>query len=126
MNEKKPPQVRVVFEGDMQRRFEAIKDHYGMKKNADLVRLLITLKYEDLGLGPELPRFEQINSDNDGVKIHDRELHRVVDVFFKPQGIKCGYDQTDDCVHVDFALSLPGVKELVRKRRKEGWKLPDA
>ncbi|MGF3573542.1 MAG: hypothetical protein ACQXXG_09020 [Candidatus Bathyarchaeia archaeon] len=49
MNDKnEAPQVRVVFEGEMRKRFEAVKRYYGLEKNADLVRLLVTLKYEEL------------------------------------------------------------------------------
>jgi hypothetical protein len=42
------PQVRVVFEGELRKRFEAVKRYYGIAQNADLIRMLVTLKYEDL------------------------------------------------------------------------------
>ncbi|MGD6809606.1 MAG: hypothetical protein ACQCN3_07910 [Candidatus Bathyarchaeia archaeon] len=42
------PQVRVVFQGELKKRFEAIKKYYCIENNAELVRLLVTLKYEDL------------------------------------------------------------------------------
>ena len=42
------PQVRVVFEGELKKRFEAVKRYYGIERNADLIRMLVTLKYEDL------------------------------------------------------------------------------
>ncbi len=48
---KKPPQVRVIFEGDMEKRFEVVKEFYGFQKNADLIRLLVTLKYEEIMKG---------------------------------------------------------------------------
>jgi hypothetical protein len=48
IDEKEAPQVRVVFEGEMRKRFEAVKRYYGLEKNADLVRLLVTLRYEEL------------------------------------------------------------------------------
>jgi hypothetical protein len=47
-NGESPPQVRVVFEGEMRKKFESVKRYYGLEKNADLIRLLVTLKYEDL------------------------------------------------------------------------------
>jgi len=47
----KSEQVRVVFEGEMGKRFEAVKRHYGLQKNADLIRLLVTLKYEEITKG---------------------------------------------------------------------------
>jgi len=46
--ENKAPQVRVVFDGEMKKRFLAVKRHYGLEKNADLIRLLVTLKYEEI------------------------------------------------------------------------------
>jgi len=48
MSKKEKPQVRVVFEGEMAKRFEAVKNFYGLQKNADLIRLLVTLKYEEI------------------------------------------------------------------------------
>ena len=46
--EQKAPQVRVVFEGEMAHRFNTVKEFYGFQKNADLIRLLVTLKYEEI------------------------------------------------------------------------------
>ena len=43
---KKDYNVRVLLEGDMATKFETIKKFYGLKKNADLLRLLVTLAYE--------------------------------------------------------------------------------
>lgn len=74
----------------------------------------------------EPPRFEQINIDENGTKILDRKIREVIQVYIKPQGIKCGLDQTSDCEHVNFALTLKNVRETIRKHKKEGWtKLPD-
>ncbi|MCL5876753.1 MAG: hypothetical protein M1540_02965 [Candidatus Bathyarchaeota archaeon] len=41
-------QVRVVFQGELKKRFEAVKRHYCIENNAEVVRLLVSLKYEDL------------------------------------------------------------------------------
>ena len=124
MSEDGKIQIGVTLEGPVKKRFEAIKAHYGLQKNADLVRLLITQECEELGIANSLPRFEKINSDADGVKILDRELENDVQVYIKPNGITCSHDGTDDCDHVKFALGFPEVRELIRKHRKEGWKLP--
>lgn len=72
-----------------------------------------------------LPRFEQINCDTDGCKILDRQLKRVADIHIKPTGIQCSIHHTDTCEHVEYALAQKDVRELVQKRKKEGWKLPD-
>ena len=72
-----------------------------------------------------LPRFEKINADENGVKIWDNKLRKSADVYFKPSGFRCILDESSSCEHVYFALTLPEVREIVRSKRKEGWKLPD-
>lgn len=71
------------------------------------------------------PRFEQINSDENGVKILDRELRKVIDIYFKPSGLKCSFHLSDDCEHVEFALKQRDVQDFIRMHRKDGWKLPE-
>ena len=73
----------------------------------------------------EPPRFEQINIDENGTKILDRKIREVVNVYIKPDGIKCGFHQTDNCEHVHYALTLIDVRETISKHKQEGWKLPD-
>ena len=72
-----------------------------------------------------LPRFDRINGDATGVLIYDRELKNVkgVHVSVRPSGIMCDFHQTNCCEHVKFALSLSDVQDMIRKRRKEGWKI---
>jgi len=53
------------------------------------------------------------------VQIVDRQLNRIVHVFFKPNKVFCDYDESGDCKHVDFAMELPEVKEILKKK---GWK----
>lgn len=72
-----------------------------------------------------LPRFEQINCDDKGVKILDRQISRVADIHFRPDGVWCEVDEKDSCQHIDYALSLPDVQRIIKKHIKEGWKLPD-
>ena len=73
----------------------------------------------------EEPRFKKLNADENGVKIWDNKLHKNADVYFKPDGIRCILDESRSCEHVYFALTLPEVREIVRSKRKEGWKLPE-
>lgn len=72
-----------------------------------------------------LPRLEQINCDENGVKVWDRELRKLVEISLRPQGILCNICNTDDCLHIQFALSQSNTRKQVIKRRKEGWKLPE-
>jgi hypothetical protein len=42
---------------------------------------------------------------------------------FKPEGIYCELDESESCGHIEFALTVPEIKEIIRNKRKEGWKL---
>ena len=48
-------QLGVVLEGVVKKRFEAIKRYYGLEKNADLVRVLLIDKYEELKKEGKIP-----------------------------------------------------------------------
>jgi hypothetical protein len=70
---------------------------------------------------------EHFNLDENGVKILDRGLisknsphGRIVDVHFKPNKAWCVFDESDHCKHIDYALSLPVVQEILQKH---GWKI---
>ncbi|RLC69485.1 MAG: hypothetical protein DRI26_09015 [Chloroflexi bacterium] len=70
------------------------------------------------------PRLEHFNLNENGVMVLDRELKpppgRILQVYFRPEGVWCEYCESDRCRHVEFALSLPKVQEILRKK---GWKV---
>jgi len=74
-----------------------------------------------------LPRFDRLNGDETGVLIYDHELKdiKTVHVSVRPNGVICDFHQKNNCEHVKFALGLSDVKEMIQKRRKDGWKLPN-
>ena len=111
-----------------------IKTHpeMGYKSLADFVTDSIREKCEKLGIflpKPELPILEHFNLNETGVRILDRSLAtlsangRIIDVNFKPKGIWCTYCQANSCRHIDFALKVPAIEEVVEKKRNQGWKL---
>ncbi len=113
---------------------EYIKTHpeMGYKSLADFVTDAIREKCEQLGIflpQPELPVLEHFNLNDTGVRILDRSLAtkstsgRIIDVNFKPEGIWCTHCQADNCRHIDFALTVPAIEEVVEKKRKQGWKI---
>jgi len=117
--------VKTEF-ADAIEQFVKTNPHYGYRSIAQFMEDAARKRLEELkALENQLPRFERINSNEEGVKILDRQLHYVVDVFIKPTGIRCAIDETDDCAHVNFVLSLPELQQIIRKKRKEGWRLPD-
>jgi hypothetical protein len=113
---------------------EYIKTHpeMGYKSLADFVTDAIRDKCEQLGIflpKPALPVLEHFNLNESGVRILDRSLAtkstsgKIIDVNFRPEGIWCTYCQADNCRHIDFALNVPAIEEVVEKKRKEGWRL---
>jgi len=75
---------------------------------------------------PDLIPLEHFNLHEDGIRVLDRTLGtkrsrgRIIDVIFKPDKVWCDYCESDDCRHTQFALSLPEVQSILRKK---GWKL---
>jgi len=115
---------------------EYIKTHpeMGYKSLADFVTDAVREKCSELkilGAAPELPQLEHFNVSEQGVRILDRTITngssrgRIIDVYFKPDKVLCEYCGTEDCRHIHFALTVPKIKEILVKKRSEGWKLPE-
>jgi len=114
---------------------EYIKAHpeMGYKSIADFITDAVREKCEKLHIlmpTPQLPPLEHFNISEHGVRILDRTLAngysrgRIVDVYFRPEGVWCEYCQTDNCRHIQFALTIPKIREIVWRKREEGWNLP--
>lgn len=115
---EKVVRLGLTLEGEMLKRFRAVKNKWGMESNADVVRMLITDAYDGLPQQQQ-PSLEHFNVNENGVQILDRDLNRMIQVYFKPDKVLCEYDGSNNCKHVDFALELPEVQEILRKK---GWK----
>jgi Arc/MetJ-type ribon-helix-helix transcriptional regulator len=107
-----------------------VKEHHEYKNTADFIHEAVRVRMEELRREPAnkkpLPRFEHFNMGANGVRITDRKIGLIADIYFKPQGIFCDLDKTDTCEHIDFALTVPEIRDIIRKHKKEGWeKLPD-
>jgi len=98
---------------------------HGFRSRGEFAKEAIRKLLDHYKSSLSLPRFEILNHDENGVKVIDRQLGRVVDVYIKPVGIKCLECNSSDCVHVNYVLEQPDIQKLIRKKRAEGWKLPD-
>jgi predicted nucleic acid-binding Zn-ribbon protein len=74
----------------------------------------------------ESPSMVQFNAGEKGVKIQDPSLATkhsphgfIVDVYFRDGKAFCDYCQSSECKHVEYALSLPLVQKIFKKK---GWK----
>lgn len=122
---KKQPFRGVSLKRELVEQIERFVEEYPVyKSKADFVHEAVRIRMEQIRVA-QLPRFELVNSDDDGVKIHDREIHQVPQIYFKREGLLCEWCRTKNCVHIKFALDQPKVQTVIRKHRKEGWDLPE-
>jgi hypothetical protein len=119
--------LNVNLTGENADKFKRVKADLGLQQDSEVIRALIAYYYskneEKLSGPPKL--MWHINLSDDGVQIWDPDLQSAVNIHFRPEGIKCDYDRSDTCKHVLYALSLDSVKRVIKKKKKEGWKLPD-
>jgi hypothetical protein len=111
-----------------------VKTHpeMGYKSLADFVTDAIREKCEKLGIfAPEImgPPLEHFNISEEGVRVLDRTLRngtangRIIDIYFKPEKIICEYCDSNNCRHVQFALSIPAVQKIMQQK---GWKMKES
>jgi len=87
----------------------------------EAIRQLLSHYKESLAV-PQLPPLEHFNISENGVRILDRTLAngisrgRIIDVYFKPDRIICEYCGTDNCRHVEFALKIPKVRQILSQK----------
>lgn len=119
--------LNVRLTGRVADKFKRIKTYLHLENDTEVVRSLIAWyfrEYESDLTGPPKTMWH-LNLDENGVLIWDPDLHRGVEIFFNPKGILCEECESDSCKHIQFALSQPDIQDVVRKRRREGWKLPE-
>lgn len=119
--------LNIRLKGRIVDKFKRIKTYLGLENDTEVIRTLITWFYKenekDL-TGPPKSMWH-LNLNEDGVIIWDPDIGKGVQIYFKPQGIFCEVCKSDNCKHIQFALSKNDIREVIRKRRREGWKLPD-
>ena len=95
----------------------------------EAIRQLLS-QYKEKLTQPRLPPLEHFNISEHGVRILDRTLTngnsrgRIIDVYFRPEGVWCEHCQTNNCKHIQFALTIPKIREIIWKKREERWNLP--
>jgi len=123
MSETPDNYVTVRIPIDLAKEVDALIGRKGYKTRAEIVKDALRNFLE------KNPQLEHYNLDENGVRIRDPTLltrtspnGRIIDVFFKDKRAFCDYDQTEECKHVEFALSLQVVQEIFKRK---GWKLPN-
>lgn len=114
----KEHKVNLKLHGELTDRFFTIKEHLKLENDTEVCRVVIN-DYWLRNRNNFHPRLKHFNLNQDGVLILDPELDSLIQVYFKPDSIRCGYCDLRNCKHTQFALSLPEAQKLLQKK---GWK----
>jgi len=108
--------VYLRAQGEIKERFIRIKEHLGVKNDTEVLRTLINWFWRE-HQEEFRPRLEHLDLNRDGVLVVDRDLKSAIRVQFK-QGKavceRCG----SGCRHIDYALSIPEVQEILREKER--------
>ncbi len=99
---------------------------YGYGSVANFVEEAVRRRAEELRIFDLIPRFTHFNLDENGVKISDKKLNlKAIQIYIKPQGLLCEYCRSSSCEHIKYALEQEDIQEIIRKKKREGWNLPE-
>ena len=115
---EKGAKIHLRLDRETTDRFLQIKNYLGLKNDTEVCRVAINYYWRDHQEQFQL-KLEHFNLNEHGVLILDRELQGIFQVFFNPDAILCEHCVTKNCRHIKFALSIPAVQEILRKK---GWK----
>ena len=105
---------------DLAEEVDKVLGTYGYRSRTEFVKDAIRRLLKEYE--PSLPPLKHFNLNEDGVLILDRTLDpprgRIIQVFFKPDGPECELCETKRCRHIEFALTIPEVQEILREK---GW-----
>jgi hypothetical protein len=119
--------LNIQLKGEMADRFIRIKRFLGLENDTEAIRTMISWYYNQNQkelIGPPKSMWH-MNLNDAGVLIWDPDIRQAVQILFSPKGIRCAVDGADSCKHIQFALTKPDIQQVIRARKKEGWKLPD-
>ena len=101
---------------------------HGYRTLGQFVEDAVRRRAEDLHIFDLTPRFEHFNLDKENgiIRIRDKKYNIYADIYAVIRNGKpilwCEHDNSTNCEHVKYALSLDKVREIFRRK---GWKLPE-
>ena len=67
------------------------------------------------------PYLEELSVDENKILLRDNRVGELVELTFRNEVLFCGRDNSDNCVHIGFAWSIPKVYKVMRAH---GQKMP--
>lgn len=87
----------------------------GVSSVSKFVELAMREKLERM----DMHRFEHVSTLDDSIRILDSSLTpmgTIVTVSFKDESAWCSYCDETQCVHVQYAWSIPEIRDVLEKR----------
>ena|SRR5271157_3517327 len=80
------------------------------KSIADFVTDAVRMRFELLSLYPGSISLLDINANEMGPLLYDKNLKKTVQIVITPDGLECAECKTSSCRHIKFALANPKTK----------------
>lgn len=81
---------------------------------ANFVTDAVRMKFEQLGVFPGSISLLEINANQMGPLLYDKNLKKTVQIVIAPDGLECAECKASSCRHIKFALANPKTQEQVR------------
>jgi len=115
--------VTVKIPKELVEEMDKLLGRHGFRSRGEIAKEAIRRFMENYKDILEAPVLADLNLNEHGVQIAEIQGNKIVGVaqiYFKPPNkVFCEKDESSDCRHVEFALELPEVQEILRKK---GWK----
>ena|SRR5271157_2205074 len=95
------------------------------KSIADFVADSVRMHFQQLGVYPGNISLLDINANEMGPLLYDKNLKKTVQIIITPKGLECTECKQNSCRHIKFAIANPKTQKLINERKREGWKLPE-
>lgn len=116
---KEPLRIRLDLKGIEAHRFVSIKDHLGVKNDTEVVRAVLNWYWRQFK-NELTPPLEYFNTYEDHITLRDHHIGKYIDIFIRDNQLWCENCESSKCQHIQFALSLPKVSEILKQH---GWTL---
>jgi len=115
----KTDHVTIKIPRELIEEMDKLKGKYGFRSRGEMAKEAIRYLLDKYASESELAHY---NLNEEGVLVLDRTLQpdRIVRVYFRPEGPWCEHCESMSCRHVEFALDIPKVQEILREK---GWKM---
>jgi hypothetical protein len=79
----------------------------GYKSIADFVADALRIRFEQLGVYPGNISLLDINANEMGPLLYDKNLKKTVQILISPKGLECAECKQSSCRHITFVLATP-------------------